>query len=296
MKGRSFKVLWRRRLYELGLVLTLSVLLALLLAPLVMMAVLSLKSNAQIFAHFWQMPSPAHWNDYITAFDALRVYLWNTLVVASISVLGVVLFSSLSGYAFARLQFPGRNALYLFIIGLMMIPGILTLIPTYMLVRSLQLPAIHLREWMIGPYQLINTRWALILPYIAGGQVLGVLLCRTFLANLPEELFEAMRIDGAGELVIYRCLALPLSLPILATLTMLTVLSIYNDYIWPLVVISNDSLQTFSVGITRFASVHNLDYGPTFAGYVIGSLPLIAIFAVGMRAFVRGVTSGSLKA
>ena len=149
---------------------------------------------------------------------------------------------------------------------------------------------------MIGPYQLINTRWALILPYIAGGQVLGVLLCRTFLANLPEELFEAMRIDGAGELVIYRCLALPLSLPILATLTMLTVLSIYNDYIWPLVVISNDSLQTFSVGITRFASVHNLDYGPTFAGYVIGSLPLIAIFAVGMQAFVRGVTSGSLKA
>ncbi len=274
----------RRRKVRLAEVLAaavLMVLLALSLLPFVMMLLLSLKTNADIFTRFWGLPQPARWDFYREAAVALRGYLLNTLVIVVVVVPGVLPLSSLSGYALARLHFRGRDAVFALILALLVVPGILTLIPTYALVQSMG---------------LLNTRWALILPYLAGGQVLGVVLCRTFFASLPDELFEAMRLDGAGDLQIYRYLALPLSLPTLATIAIMSTLGIYNDYIWPLVTISDSSLQTFTVGVTRFAGEFNLDYGPTLAGYVIGSLPLIVLFAVGMRAFVQGVTSGALKA
>jgi ABC-type glycerol-3-phosphate transport system permease component len=274
----------RRRKVRLGEMLAaavLMVLLALSLLPFVMMLLLSLKTNADIFTRFWGLPQPARWDFYREAAVALKGYLLNTLIIVVVVVPGVLLLSSLAGYALARLYFRGRDAVFALILALLVVPGILTLIPTYALVQSMG---------------LLNTRWALILPYLAGGQVLGVVLCRTFFASLPDELFEAMRLDGAGDLQIYRHLALPLSLPTLATIAIMSTLGIYNDYIWPLVTITDSSLQTFTVGVTRFAGEFNLDYGPTLAGYVIGSLPLIVLFAVGMRAFVQGVTSGALKA
>jgi multiple sugar transport system permease protein len=277
MRNRRRKV----RLAEVLAVVVLAGLLALSLLPFVMMLLLSLKTNADIFTRFWGLPQPARWDFYREAAVALKGYLLNTLIITVVVVPGVLLLSSLSGYALARLTFRGRDAVFALILALLVVPGILTLIPTYALVQGMG---------------LLNTRWALILPYLAGGQVLGVVLCRTFFASLPDELFEAMRLDGAGDLQIYRHLALPLSLPTLATIAIMSTLGIYNDYIWPLVTISDSSLQTFTVGVTRFAGEFNLDYGPTLAGYVIGSLPLIALFAVGMRAFVQGVTSGALKA
>ncbi|GIV18073.1 MAG: putative ABC transporter permease protein YurM [Armatimonadota bacterium] len=271
----------RPHLSEVLCWIALLVLLALSLLPLAMMLLLSLKTNADIFTRFWGLPQPVRWDFYRDAAVALKGYLLNTLIVTVVVVPGVLLLSSLSGYALARLSFRGRDGVFALILALLVVPGILTLIPTYALVQSMG---------------LLNTRWALILPYLAGGQVLGVVLCRTFFASLPDELFEAMRLDGAGDVQIYRHLALPLSLPTLATIAIMTALGIYNDYIWPLVTISDSSLQTFTVGVTRFAGEFNLDYGPTLAGYVIGSLPLIVLFAIGMRAFVQGVTSGALKA
>jgi ABC-type glycerol-3-phosphate transport system permease component len=277
-------MMMRRRTVRWGEMLAaivLAMLLAVSLLPFVMMLLLSLKTNADIFTRFWGLPQPARWDFYREAAVALKGYLLNTLIVTVVVVPGVLLLSSLSGYALSRLTFRGRDAVFALILALLVVPGILTLIPTYALVQGMG---------------LLNTRWALILPYLAGGQVLGVVLCRTFFASLPDELFEAMRLDGAGDLQIYRHLALPLSLPTLATIAIMSTLGIYNDYIWPLVTISDSSLQTFTVGVTRFAGEFNLDYGPTLAGYVIGSLPLIVLFAVGMRAFVQGVTSGALKA
>lgn len=271
-------------------------LLALSLVPFLMMLVMSLKSNAQIFAHFWDLPKPARWDYYASASQALAGYILNTLLVAGITVLGVLLLSSMSGYTFARHRFPGREGCYYLILALMMIPGVLTLIPTFALVKALQYPAIHLGGWTFGPFALLNTRWALILPYISGGQILGILLCRSFFQSLPEEMFEAARLDGASELDLYRRIALPLSRPILATVAITTTLSVYNDYIWPLVVISDNSLQTFTVGVTKFAGEFNLDYGPTLAGYALGSLPLLLLFAVGMKQFIQGITAGSIKA
>jgi multiple sugar transport system permease protein len=271
-------------------------LLALSLVPFGMMLILSLKSNAQIFAHFWDLPDPPRWDFYGQAFRALIGYVLNTLLVALLTVGGVLLLSSMAGYTFARHRVPGRELLYYLILALMMVPGVLTLIPTFALVKAIHLPALHLGGWTLGPFALLNTRWALILPYISGGQVLGILLCRSFFQSLPEELFEAARLDGASETTVYRRIALPLSRPILVTLAIMTALSVYNDYIWPLVVITDNSLQTFSVGVTRFAGEYNLDYGPTLAGYAIGSLPLLLLFLFGMRSFIQGITAGALKA
>jgi ABC-type glycerol-3-phosphate transport system permease component len=260
------------------------VLLALLLlslTPLVMMLTLSLKTNAAIFTDFWGLPKPPQWTHYVRAAKSLWPYLLNTAIVTLIVVPGVIWFASLSGYALARLRFRGREAIYAGVLALLMVPGILTLIPTYALVQSMG---------------LMNTRWALILPYVAGGQVLGIVLCRTFIAGLPEELFEAMRLDGADDLRMYRHLALPLVMPTLATIAIMTSLAVYNDYIWPLVAISDNALQTFTVGVTRFSGEFNMEYGPTLAGYVVGSVPLVVLFAFGMKAFVKGVTSGALRA
>ncbi len=256
-------------------------LLGLSLAPLAMMLLLSLKTNADIFTNFWGLPSPAKWSHYVRAAQSLWPFLLNTFIVTLVVVPGVVWLASLAGYALARLRFRGREAVYAGVLALLMIPGILTLIPTYALVQSMG---------------LLNTRWALILPYLAGGQVLGIVLCRTFISGLPEELFEAMRLDGADDLRMYRHLALPLTIPTLSTVAIMTSLGVYNDYIWPLVAISDNALQTFTVGVTRFSGEFNMEYGPTLAGYVVGSIPLILLFAFGMRAFVKGVTSGALRA
>lgn len=273
----------RRRLRwgEAAAVTALLALLGLSLLPFAMMLLLSLKSNADIFTSFWGLPNPPRWDYYRDAAKALWRYLLNTLVITAVVVPTVLVLASMAGYALARLEFRGRGLAFGLILGLLMIPGVLTLIPTFALVQSLG---------------LLNTRWALILPYVAGGQVLGVILCRTFIAGLPDELFESMRLDGADELRVYRHLALPLSLPTIATVAIMTTLGIYNDYIWPLVTINDAALQTFTVGVTRFAGEFNLDYGPTLAGYVVGSIPLIVLFAVGMRSFVQGVTSGALRA
>jgi multiple sugar transport system permease protein len=269
---------------------------ALALVPFVMMVAMSLKSNAQIFAHFWEPPAPARWDFYGKAWEALHGYIFNTLVVALATVAGVLTLSSLAGYTFARHRFPGREGLYYLILALMMIPGVLTLIPAFALVKWIALPEIHVGGWTFGPFALLNTRWALILPYISGGQILGIVLCRAFLQGLPEEMFEAARLDGASEFEIYRQIALPLSKPILAAIAITTTLGVYNDYIWPLVTLTDNNIQTFSVGVTKFAGEYNLDYGPTLAGYALGSLPLLLLFALGMRPFIQGLTAGAIKA
>jgi ABC-type glycerol-3-phosphate transport system permease component len=135
-----------------------------------------------------------------------------------------------------------------------------------------------------------------VLPYVTGGQVIGIFLCRTFFETLPKSLFEAARIDGASEFQVYLRIALPTSLPILATLAILNFVGVYNDYIWPNVVISDSKLQTFAVGVTKFGAEGNLEYGPLLAGYLIGAIPLIVVFACGMRYYVEGLTRGGLKA
>jgi ABC-type glycerol-3-phosphate transport system permease component len=208
-------------------------------------------------------------------------YVVNSLIYSLASVIGVVFLSSLSGYVFARHQFPGKELIYVAILALLMVPGVLTLIPAFVLVRDLG---------------LTNTPWVLILPWTAGGQVFGILLCRSYFATLPQELFDAAKVDGASELQQYARIALPLSWPILVTLAIMHLVSTYNDFIWPLLTISNPKLQVVTVGLTQFTTEFGtVNWGPRMASYAVASIPLVLLFTFGMRYYVRGLTSGAIK-
>jgi ABC-type glycerol-3-phosphate transport system permease component len=143
---------------------------------------------------------------------------------------------------------------------------------------------------------LYNTWWALLLPWVSGGQVFGILLCRTFISSHPAALFEAARIDGATEFKSYYMIAIPLSKPILATLTIMSMMNYYNDFIWPLMVIDSNYKQMITVAIRVFQSATGaVDIGSMVAGFVFATIPLLILFLFGSRLYIEGVTSGAIK-
>jgi len=248
--------------------------------PFMMLIQLSVKDHYQVEHRPWWPELPFHWDNYALAWVTVSKYVFNSVFVSGVAGIGMIAVASLAAYVFARQSFPGRELLYNAIIALMMVPGILTLIPLFILVKD------------IG---LLDSYWGLILPYVAGGQVFGIFLLRQFFAGLPEELFEAARIDGAGELTILLRIVVPLSWPILGTLAIIHILYTWNDLIWPLVVISDQGLKTLTVGLLVFRGSYIANWGPLFAGYFIATVPLLLVFIFANRLFIRGLTSGALK-
>lgn len=222
---------------------------------------------------------------YAVAWDNVLHYLFNTVLVATVGTTGMLALSSLTAFVFARMRFPGRELLYFAIIVTLMVPAVLSLIPAYVLYHQLG---------------LLNTYGALIVPIIAGGSVFGVFLLRTFFASLPEELFEAARIDGCGALGQYWRICIPLSYPILGTLAILQVISTWNDYIWPSLAINNDNFQVITVGLVRLTnssvqSDPNSAYGPLFAAYVLAAAPILLLFLFASKYYIEGLVSSGLK-
>jgi ABC-type glycerol-3-phosphate transport system permease component len=269
-----------RRLRSAPSIIVLVALAALTLYPLAFMVMTSFKDQTEYNTQFWLPMWPLHLENYTGAWDAIAPYMLNSVLVTAASAAGVVVLSCFAAYAFARFMFPGREFFYYLVIFLLMIPAVLTLVPSFLLIKSLG---------------LMNTRWALILPYIAGGQVLAIFIMRAFFAGLPEELFEAARIDGAGEIGDFWRIGLPLTRPILATVAIMQVLSSWNDYVWPFLVVQDDSLKTLVVGLVIFQGRFYTNWGPLMAGYTLASLPLLLLFFVGMRYFIEGLTAGALK-
>lgn len=263
--------------------------------PFVFMFITSLKTNEQFFQEFWGIATPLQWENYAQAWSAISHFILNSAFVSVISVSGVLVVATLAAYAFARHNFPGREILFYAILALMMVPGVLTLISSFMWMKHF--PFFGGNNWMgQGGYGLINNHLSLILPYIAGGQVFAIFILRSFIASLPEELFEAARIDGASELSTLRTIVLPLTKPILGTIAIMTLLSVWNDYVWPSIVLSDESLKTLTIGLEFFRGAYNTTYGPLMAGYVIACIPLLVLFAFTMRYFIEGLTSGAIKA
>jgi ABC-type glycerol-3-phosphate transport system permease component len=271
----------RRMGKQVARVTFLSLLAFLALYPVIFIVITSFKSLNQFYANFWFPSWPPDFSNYSLAWHAVSGYLLNSMLVTTLSTLGVVTVSCLAAYAFARFQFPGRHLLYYFVIFLLMVPAVLTLVPSFLLVKDLG---------------LLNTRWALVLPYIATGQVLGIFILRQFFAGLPEEMFEAARIDGASEFRAFWRIGVPLVRPTLVTVAILEVLVVWNDYLWPFVVTRDKSVQTVVVGLVEFQTRFYTNWGALMAGYVIAAAPLLLLFALAMRSFIRGLTQGGLKA
>ncbi|MDE0608513.1 MAG: carbohydrate ABC transporter permease [Anaerolineaceae bacterium] len=257
------------------------VLLLLTIIPVLLLLLFSFKNNTQFFSQRFEITLPLYVNNYTRAWNAdIGKYMLNSLLYTVGSVALTLVPASLSAYVFARLRFHGKEVLFYMVLGLLMIPGVLTLIPSFILIIDLK---------------LLSTRWAFWLPYAAGGQAFAILVLRTSFAGLPEDLFESARVDGAREIRIFWSIVLPLSLPILGTLALLQANVIWNDLIWPLTINTNPELKPVMAGLMIFTGIFRTEYGPLFAGYVLASLPMIVLFAFTSRLFIRGLMSGAIR-
>jgi ABC-type glycerol-3-phosphate transport system permease component len=192
------------------------IIIVLVLYPFALLISLAFKDNAQFMHQRWMPTLPLHFANFTAATAAMIRYVVNSFIVTTLSCAGIVTLSAFSAYVFAGFEFPGRQSLFYAILSLMMVPGVLGLVPLFMIVRSLG---------------LLDTYWALILPYIAGGQVMGIFLLRTFFAAIPNDLFDASRIDGAGDFRAFTSVAVPLCKPMLATVAIISVQASWNDLI-----------------------------------------------------------------
>ncbi len=251
-----------------------------LFVPFVMTLIISFKSLNQFNVEPFMPTFPLHWSNYQEAGEVVLPYIWNSIVVCGIACIGTVVIGSLTAYVFASFSFPGKEILYYCILALLMVPSILTLVPTFVVVRNLN---------------LLDTNWALILPWIAGGQVFAIFILRTFYAAMPKDLFEAARLDGAGELAIFARIAVPLSKSILGVVAIFNILGTWNDFLWPLITISSQDSYPLVLGLYRFQSQYYTVWGPLMAGYVIGTIPLIVLFAFTSSLFVQGLAAGGIK-
>ena len=250
--------------------------------PIFLMLFLSLKNQAQFYSNLWAIPNPPQWKNYNAAWNQLIRNMFNSVITVSVGTFFIVALSAMSGYVFARLNFPLKSFLFMAMLALMMVPGVLTLTPSFKLIQRLGLK---------------NTWWALWFPWASGGQIMGMYLCRTFIAGQPASLFESARIDGATEFQAFYRIAVPLAKPILATLVVMNMISLYGDFIWPLLVIDSNSKQVISVAIQTYSSSTGMtDYGAMIAGFVMATIPLLIMFMLSSRLYIEGITSGAVKA
>lgn len=250
--------------------------------PILLMVFLSLKNQAQFYYNLWAIPNPPQWSNYNAAWNQLFQNMINSIVTVAVGTAIIVVLSAMSGYVFARLDFPGKNFFFMMMLALMMVPGVLTLTPSFKLIQRLGLK---------------NTWWALWFPWASGGQIMGMYLCRTFISSQPAALFESARIDGAREFQAFYKIAVPLAKPILATLVVMNMISLYGDFIWPLLVIDSNSKQVISVAVQVYSSsTGSSDYGAMIAGFVMATLPLLIMFMFSSRLYIEGITSGAVKA
>jgi len=205
-------------------------------------------------------------------------YFLNSVVVATVSAVFATLFAAFAGYVFAKKQFFMKEKLFAFLLGSLMIPGLMYVVPQFAVVNRL--------GWM-------NTYQAMIVPHLAN--VFGLFLMRQYMTTVPTELLEAARIDGAGEWQQFRRVMVPLSVPILATLFLLTFQFHWNNFLWQLIVVNVERLYTVPVGLALFKSAHEELYTLKMAGSCISVLPIAALFFFAQRYFIEGMTMGALK-
>jgi raffinose/stachyose/melibiose transport system permease protein len=251
-------------------------------APLLLTWFTSFKTDQQQLANPYGLPLPPTLDNLREAWTVGRfsVYFKNSVVISIVDVIGMVIISSLAGYAFARLHFPGQKILlYVLLIGLT-IPVAAIIIPLYLTMRDVR---------------LLNTYGSVIVADIALAAPIFVFIMRAFFKDLPGELEDAARVDGANELQIFWQIMLPLARPGLMTVALLEFLWSWNDLLLPLVFLVSDELRTLPVGMLFFQGRFTIDYGLMSAGVLIISLPVTLLFLIFQRDFVQGLASGALK-
>jgi ABC-type glycerol-3-phosphate transport system permease component len=249
--------------------------------PLAWMLSTSLKTDTDVFSYPPQLiPRELHWQNYTSLWDDLPMTRWivNTMAVSLTVVAGQLLFCSMAAYAFARMQFRGREAIFYLFLGSMMVPYQVTMIPAFVLISKL--------GW-------IDSYKALVIPSLS--TPFGIFLLRQFFLTIPKELEEAARMDGAGYWRIYSRIILPLAVPALLTFAVFSFIGMWGDFLWPLIVINSPEKMTLTVGLNYLNSTYHTDWPRLMAGDVVSLLPLMAIYALAQRYFIQGIAMTGLK-
>ncbi len=263
------------------LYISLSIIILLVLMPLVITFLYSLKLPYEHMMDIWRMPYDPQWGNYVEAFQGIWGNMFNSLLVCVVTTVGVVFFSSVTAYVFSRHRFFGREVLFSLVLALMMVPAVLTMTPSYLTILNLG---------------LFDTRWALILPGIAGGQVGAIFLFRTFFTQQPASLFESATLDGANDIVMYSRITLPLAIPVLIIQGLGTFSLMYNDFLWPTLVVRTDSIQTLMPRLKYLAeSVNKINPGVAYAMYLLAGIPLAITSLIGLRYFINGDFASGMK-
>jgi len=242
----------------------------------------ALKPPDQIFSSApWTLPNPVTWQNFIdvmTKYNFLA-YAWHTLIFATILTIGQLIFSTLAAYAFARMEFPGREQIFWLYLATLMVPTIVTLIPLFIIMRT---------------FGLVNTWVGLVLPFLLGTPF-GIFLMRQFFLTIPKDLENAARIDGAGTMQILFRVILPISRPILATLAIVTFVPAWNSFTWPLIITDTDNLRVLTVGISAFQSNFGTQWNLMMAAGFIALGPLLILFFLFQQQIVRSIHLSGFK-
>jgi multiple sugar transport system permease protein len=269
-----------RRRWPSPLHLLLVPLTAVMLAPLIWMVLLSISTEAEARRFPPGLPGGVHWHNYVDAWQQAPFGHWllNSTLVSVTCVVGNLVFCALAGYAFARIPFFGSRVLFIAVLATLMVPFQIVMLPTLIVVRDLH---------------LTDTLGALIAPNLA--TPFGVFLMRQFFTTVPRELEEAARIDGAGRLRTLVRIMVPLMGPTLATLSVLTFLNVWNDFLWPLIAIQSPGNMTIQLGLQNFQGSHLTNWPLLMAATVTSQIPVLVLFILAQRFFVRSIASSGFK-
>ncbi|MGH7751438.1 MAG: carbohydrate ABC transporter permease, partial [Gemmatimonadales bacterium] len=255
----------------------------LMTAPFLYMVSTAFKPNFLAFE--WPpkfIPDPATVDNFVQAWSAndFARYFVNSALVACATTVATTLLAAMAAYAFARFAFPGRSLLFWTMMLGLMVPGVVILIPQFLVAKSLE---------------LTNSLSGLVFFYVGGGMAFNTFLLRGFFERMPRELDEAMDMDGAGPVRRFVTLYLPLSRPALATSAIFAFLGSWDEYVWALTTITDAEKQTLPLAIAQFQGQHATAWGLVFAASLVGMLPVIGVFLLGQRHIVSGLQSGALK-
>lgn len=225
-------------------------------------------------------PEKITWEHYSTLFNRLNIsrYFLNSLILAtSITIISLIV-NSMAGFAFAKYRFPGRNQLFKTLLAAMIIPGQVTMLPLFL---------------MLNRIGLVNTYLGVIIPGIVS--IYGIFLVRQYIFSIPDSLIEAARIDGASDFRIYWTIIVPLARPILVTLAIFTFMGSWNDFLWPLIVMTKESMYTLPVALANLMGEHVQDTELMMAGSVITVIPVLTVFLLLQKYYIKGIMIGSIK-
>ena len=251
--------------------------------PLLWVVIQSLKTETEFLKSIWTLPARLNFQNYATAWNdaGMSRYFMNSVVVTLVTTAVNLVFVTCAGYAFAKLTFPGKTFFYYMIIFNLLIPTAIILLPMFTMVNRMH---------------LVNTLPALVFPYFQGFAPMGLIICRNYFEDLPDELMEAGKLDGCSNMQVFRKIMLPLAKPILATMAILSAMQVWNEYLWALTSITDESKYTLSVGVALFnKKTETVGYTPVFAALSISALVIVVVYLCMQKNFVKSIAAGAVK-